>query len=532
MNSTSWRSLLVLACCTLAAYSSYASDNETTTSTCQPMTVEFINQPIFSDDIEQHYFFHDWANKLHINTTESTLRQESSWFVSQCQLTAKQLAEWERKLRKLSYIEEADIKVDDKAAKVTVTTRDNWSLLPTLDFSRKGGKNRYALGVKERNFLGRGIELDLKTFENSRRSGFIANATVPHVLFANSELGLRFADNDDGQQQAISLAKKFASSADSYAYKLFYNDNERVDTLFHNDNDEYEYGHDILNYFASYQHLLSNNQQRFWRMQFGYGLDRHRFAIEDDNTAPFLPADREFSALFVGLEFQQKQHQKLSNIYQVGKIEDINFGWHIQSRLAISDGQDDNTRDSSWQLSASKFFNLGAQWYLAFNSAVDYDQNHQQDRTRALVTGELFWTLADRWTLYLKSANQYSDNEYLDRIVTIGGDTGLRGYPVQYQHGENSHLYTLEGRYYPNLNWWRLFNVAGVAFYDRGKATGDSILVNDEDGWLDSVGLGLRLYSPHAAGDNKVIHVDLAYALSDNDDVKGLEIRLLARRHF
>jgi outer membrane translocation and assembly module TamA len=113
----------------------------------------------------------------------------------------------------------------------------------------------------------------------------------------------------------------------------------------------------------------------------------------------------------------------------------------------------------------------------------------------------------------------------------MGGNKRLRGYPLQYQHGSKSVMFNSELRYYPQLNILKLFEVAGVAFFDAGKAFGEATAKNIEAGWLQSVGVGLRFFSPHA-GKASVIHFDLAFPQSDNPDMDNFAIRIEAKRSF
>jgi outer membrane protein assembly factor BamA len=87
-------------------------------------------------------------------------------------------------------------------------------------------------------------------------------------------------------------------------------------------------------------------------------------------------------------------------------------------------------------------------------------------------------------------------------------------------------------RYYPEINLFKLFDLAGVAFVDAGRAYGISNVKNIESGWLGSAGLGLRLYSPHSGGKNPIIHIDFAFPQSDNEAIDSFEIRVQAKRSF
>ena len=104
---------LLLFCC---LNSSVLAASEKTEE-CQPITVEFSNEQLFDESEQSFYFFHRWANNLHIYTQQQTLMNESNWYLSQCSLTEQQLVAWERKLRKLRYIEHARIEQDKQNRK-------------------------------------------------------------------------------------------------------------------------------------------------------------------------------------------------------------------------------------------------------------------------------------------------------------------------------------------------------------------------------------------------------------------------------
>ena len=55
---------------------------------------------------------------------------------------------------------------------------------------------------------------------------------------------------------------------------------------------------------------------------------------------------------------------------------------------------------------------------------------------------------------------------------------------------------------------------------------------NDEEGWLYSVGVGARFYSPHSSGNQQVIHIDFAFPQSNNASMDTFEIRIEAKKSF
>ncbi len=170
---------------------------------------------------------------------------------------------------------------------------------------------------------------------------------------------------------------------------------------------------------------------------------------------------------------------------------------------------------------------------LLFDLEISGDiYQEQNNRILMKINAEYFYQFDQYWGFYLNSTNIISENQYLDRPVTMGGNTGLRGYPLQYQHGKNSTKLTSEIKYYPKINLFKLFDIAGVAFFDTGRAFGGSIVQNIEDDWLVSAGLGKRVHSPHSGGNHQVIHIDFAFPQSNNPNIDSFEVRVQAKRAF
>ena len=117
-----------------------------------------------------------------------------------------------------------------------------------------------------------------------------------------------------------------------------------------------------------------------------------------------------------------------------------------------------------------------------------------------------------------------------DQLV-LGGDTGLRGYPLRYQAGTSLALLTLEERYYTDWYPFRLFHVAGAVFFDVGRTWGTDVTGATSDGVLKDVGLGLRLGSSRSAFGN-VVHIDLAFPLDGDDDIDDMQFVVETKSRF
>lgn len=504
--------------------------------------ITFKPQTIFDENEEGIFFIHRWANALHIDTKIMTLENEAAFFLKKCNKNADDMAELERHLRNRKYLRDAYVTKEHNSNKIIVTTWDNWSLLPTLSFGRKGGENTYSFGIKERNLLGLGIDTEIESYQNSQRSGYKIVSTIPLFQKQNTEAAIRFADNDDGKQRSLFIQKHFAGFHIKKAYSAGFNDEKRNDTIFQNAKDQSVFTHNITFKEASYAWLDFNTNAAALRYRIGITEDKHLFSTtskedesELDNPPLTMerPLDREFIYPWIAVEYIEKDFKKLTNVHLISQIEDFNHGWQINSSLGIGNGNDENAAWALWKMNIHKGYNIHEHALLLFDLAVLGDiYENTGNRFLTRLNTEYFYQLGESFGFYLNNVNVISNNQYLDRPVTMGGNTGLRGFPLQYQHGDNSVKITSEIRYYPDINLFKLFDIAGVAFFDTGRAFGGSLVENAEKGWLNSVGVGLRVFSPHSGGSHHIVHIDFAFPQSNNDDIDNFEIRVQAKKSF
>ncbi len=130
-----------------------------------------------------------------------------------------------------------------------------------------------------------------------------------------------------------------------------------------------------------------------------------------------------------------------------------------------------------------------------------------------------------------RSAFDAGHNLDADRQILIGGDTGLRGYPLRYQGGEGRWLFTLEQRAFTNWYPFRLVNVGAAAFVDVGGAWGTNRFGTKPQGVLSDVGIGLRLGNSRS-GLGNVLHMDLAFPLNGDRSIKSVQFLVETKRSF
>jgi len=543
-----------------------SSTIETVNTNCSNQNITFKTHTIFDENDKDILFFHRWANALHITTKKFTLKNETAFFLNKCNKNKTDLAELERHLRSKKYIRDAKVSADKSLKNINVETWDNWSLTPTISFGRKGGVNTYSVGIKDRNLLGLGIDAQFQSFSNAQRTGYKLDTIIPLFLKQNSEVKIRISDNNDGKQNSLFVVKNFVSLDTAYAYKIGFNNEKRNDTIYQNNESTTIFSHNInyrtVNYAWLSDRLNSSNNDDTLRFSLGLTQDQHKFSYLDTGyafnisnpkiltnnksvnianieTDQFiqnsinLPKDRDYLYPWFNVEYIENDFKKLTNIHLVTQFEDFNFGWHVNAKLGLADGNKINSAWALWRSNISKGFAVNGESLALLNIYFASDiYDNSANRFFAKIDAELFYHLSEQWNFYLGNTTVVSDNQYIDKPITLGGDSGMRGFPLQYQHGKNSLKITSELRYYPHINLYKLFELAGTIFIDVGKTSGNNdITENIDNGWLYSIGIGARIYSTHASM-GRVVHIDLAKPFSDNPELGGFEIRLQAKETF
>ncbi len=118
-----------------------------------------------------------------------------------------------------------------------------------------------------------------------------------------------------------------------------------------------------------------------------------------------------------------------------------------------------------------------------------------------------------------------------DRELMLGGDTGLRGYPLRYQGGQGRWLLTLEQRAFTDWYPFRLVHVEAAAFVDVGGTWGRDPYVSKTHEILGDIGVGLRLDNSRSVL-AKVLHIDLAFPVNGYKSLKSMQVIVETKRRF
>ena len=155
----------------------------------------------------------------------------------------------------------------------------------------------------------------------------------------------------------------------------------------------------------------------------------------------------------------------------------------------------------------------------------------QVRRQRLGAQAQYYLPQDKRWLFYASASGDMLTHPEPSDELLLGGDNGLRGYPLRYQSGQRRALFTMEERFYTDLYIFRLFRIGGAAFFDTGRAWGGSNVNTANPGWLSNAGFGLRIVSVRAAFSN-VLHVDVAFPLNTTADIKKVQFLVTTKASF
>ncbi len=477
------------------------------------------------------------ANWLHLQTRESTL-QQLLLFKTGDAYVPRLLQESERVLRATGYLGSAHIRTlacPGGEAEIEVTTQDVWTLKPSLSFGRSGGKNSSSIGLEESNLWGLGTQLGLDIKSGVDRNTRTLFYRDPLLGGQRLDLSGTYASNSDGKARSLALERPFYALDSRWATGAAWRDGSRIDSA-------YEQGQmvgqtQITERFAKVYGGLSEGLRDGWVQRWTLGVthDEHRATPWASNTSSGVPrqTDRKLVYPWLGFEWLQDEYQTVRNQDQIGKTEDLQLGWHGQARLGAASpafGADRNAAVFSLQL--YKGLKPWPDTTLLFDaSATGRIEREGFAGTRLLASARHYLRQSDKRSLYLALSTERVSNPDPDQQVLLGGDTGLRGYPLRYQSGHGRWLFTAEQRYFTDWYPWRLLNVGGAVFYDMGRAWDQNPNTQVPQGLLRDVGFGLRLGNSRSAIGN-VVHIDLAFPLNGDPSIRKLQFLVEGKSSF
>jgi hypothetical protein len=460
------------------------------------------------------------ADHLHRSTRESSIRAQLL-FAPGDRYQGRKLAETERILRLLPYVYDAHVvPVRFHAGKVDVRviTHDVWTLDPGISFGRTGGTSSTGVNVQDSNLFGYGKSLKIEHVENVARTSDGVLWSDPNTFGSRWTTAAAYLDSSDGNQRALQIARPFFELDARWSVTLAASDYERTVSLYSLGQIVDQFRDDETSYTLSAG--ISSGMRNGWVMRWlgGIQYDRNLFGVAPTASVPamLIPPDRTVSYPFVGFDLVQDYYQKLADQNQIGRTEDIYFGTEVTGSVGLSRTQFGADLDAVMlAASARKGFEFDAQNLQQLFLTTTFSSRIQEQRARNLIATAIatyYWRWLPNWLLYANLTGTVTDALDPDAQLQVGGDSGLRGYPLRFESGSSSTVFTLEQRFYTDWYPFRLVRVGGAGFVDVGRTWGTALIGNSDPGLLRDVGFGLRLGNTRS-GLGNVLHIDLAFPL-------------------
>lgn len=483
--------------------------------------VDVYIQNIFdpADPREDHPLYR-FANRLHYATREATVR-EQLLFKSGQRLDVQKLEETERILRSRRYLNDAwvvALRYDaaHNVADVAVTVRDVWTLNPGVTLGRAGGRDHSGVQLDDLNLLGRGTQVGLSRSSDVDRTSTTLSYFDPNLRGSWWQLGAAYAENSDGRVKSFGLQQPFYSLDTHRAGGLTAYDGTSTVPLYSNGQivDQFNAHHQLHQAFYGWSDGLAGGFTERWYA--GVRYDELMFAALPGAVPPTsaLPADRRFVYPWVGWQLVEDRYAKSENFDLIGRTEDLYLGRSLYAELGYSTGAFGGIgRSLRTHVAALDSWQPGPGQALFGSATFDGRLDDGVARNVTLnTTTRYFARLTTRQEFYAALSATATRRLDLDQQLLLGGDSGLRGYPLRFQSGTSSALLTVEHRIYTDWYPFRLVRVGTVVFVDTGRTWGQGFDGAVPSGLLTDVGVGLRLGN-NRWGLGNVVHVDLAYAI-------------------
>lgn len=500
------------------------------TVTVRPLDVFDTSRP------DENIALYRTVNRLHINTRESTITdrllfQEGELYVGRL------LQESERLLRNTRFLYDASIRPVRYAnglVDIEVVTRDVWTLNPGVSFGRKGGKSTSGVELEELNLLGLGTEINFKQTNEVDRD-------ITSARFVDHQLGstwwaleLEHSDFSDGGAARVLLEHPFYSLDTRWAGGLSLYDTDRTDS-------RYDLGKQVGEYlvdrrfrsgYVGYSQGLRDGAVTRW--SFGVTSDAREFSpVPGSRFSTIVPEDRKLVYPWVQINFLEDDFRAARNRDQIERTEDFQYGWNLSARLGYSMtslGADRSAFIFDSQLGKGFEFSQKRTLLIAARLEGRYEDGNFRD-TLLSGSARYYHRQSDRRLFFASLSVDSGEKLDVDRELMLGGDTGLRGFPLRYQGGQGRWLMTLEQRAFSDWYPFRLVHVGAAAFVDVGGTWGRDPYASKTQGVLSNLGVGLRLGNSRSALGN-VLHIDLAFPVNGDKSIKNMQLIIETKTSF
>jgi hypothetical protein len=488
---------IVAAACALAAFA--APGAGVGASEVAPGT------PIVAVRIERHDIYdlddpatsgraYRWIDALHVLTRENFIRSLLLFQVGDA-LDPLRLAESELILRSTGFLNPVTISAQPVpgGAEVVVETRDQWTI--GVDFAYNVSGNRESSGgsVSDDNLLGMGKRVLLDFSSDPERRSMTVGYRDLTFFGSRWQLDLKYTDSTDGFAHFLRVQYPFFALKTPRAGGVEWRQEVAEGYLWSEGERAVTGAADTRDFETWFGLRLPGEGIRTDRLIVGLFGERARFGewSRVDGSPYPRPADRDLLGAEAGWEHQTFRWKVVQGFRSWHRQEDLPLGpnWRLTAGFSSPALGGDRPRlRYRAVLDVGRWRERTYMWMQA-DLAGRFESG---GLSNAISHLELGGAMTGKAGFRLRAAADLGHELDGERQLTLGADTGLRGYDPNSFDGTSRVVANVEWRRRLTGEFLHVAVLGLTAFVDGGKTWGARVGPSTE-GWRSDVGAGLLL---------------------------------------
>ncbi len=441
-----------------------------------------------------------WANALHVVTRERYIRS-LLLFKEGDRIDPAQLAESERILRGTGFLSPVTITARPApgGAEVTVRTHDQWTTLAGVSFGLTGNRSHVGGSLSEDNFLGMGKQV-LVEYDSSTERTVTTLRYKDSLLFGTRwQLRLQHRKLSDGKDDELDLAYPFFALATPRAGGVSWLRSSQTEYLYTGSHHAVAGTTDATSFEVWGGVRMPWDSGTTDRLTLGVFKDSADFSDwrwVDGRPYP-TPEGHFMQGVLIGWDHQVDRWLVVNGFHAWQRQEDVALGpnWNVTAGVSLPAFGGDRTRVKLTGALGLGFLsgrqyswvNLGSDGRVESGGLANQVAHFEAGTAR---TGDVGWRV--------RVAADLGHDLDGDRQLTLGADTGLRGWNPDTFDGTSRVVANAEWRHVLTGEVLHLGIIGGVVFADAGKTWAPRVGPSTE-GIRKDVGVGLLVESTRAA---------------------------------
>jgi hypothetical protein len=227
-------------------------------------------------------------------------------------------------------------------------------------------------------------------------------------------------------------------------------DEQRVDPIYDLGEEIDEFGHDLTGFTMQGGWSRGFVDGRVTRWLVGVTSTEEVFYPTIDTPQPLLlPEDRKLVYPWVGWQLLADDYREMSELNDIGRTEDISLGTSVFMSVGFADTHYGSDRDATLlRATFQKGWEPGGRGGLLTLSAGGSTRDEDEGWQNSIIEAAAHYYVRNSESRVFAATLAFTATSNLDgeSQVLLGGDNGLRGYPLRYQAGEHRSLLSVEER--------------------------------------------------------------------------------------